>query len=86
MLISFLILSAYFFLAYRQESFVTKQQLEKVTLLAQTVASEAGAPVVNKSDLELDRLIHEVLKEDKAKIFTMFSSWALTRSFSPIRT
>ena len=68
-LVVFLILSAYFFLTYRQKSFVDKQQKEKVNLIVQTIASEAGAPVSRKSDLDLDRLIREVRREDLGKIF-----------------
>lgn len=66
--VCFLILSAYFLLALRQETFVVKQQKEKTNMIIQSIASQAGRSVVRKNDLELDRLIHEVRREDKAEL------------------
>lgn len=64
-LILFLILSAYVYLNHRQQDVVLNQERDKVLTIVRTISTEAGALVSNKRDLELDRLIREVLKGDK---------------------
>jgi serine phosphatase RsbU (regulator of sigma subunit)/anti-sigma regulatory factor (Ser/Thr protein kinase)/transposase len=69
-LVFLLILSAYFFLTFRQESLVSRQQKEKINLIVQTISSGAGGAVSQKNDLELDRLIREERREDKDGILS----------------
>ncbi|HVZ81223.1 MAG TPA: SpoIIE family protein phosphatase [bacterium] len=69
-LIFTLILLAYFLIGQRQQSQVYQQQYENVTTILQAVSAEAGIFVAHKSDLELDRLIHEVLRSDKFKVLS----------------
>lgn len=64
-MILLIIFSSYFYLAGRQQAFVVKQVQDNVATVVRTIAAEAGNWVVRKNDLELDRMIEEVLKGDK---------------------
>lgn len=69
-LVAFLIILAYFLLTSRQETFVFTQQRDKANLVVQTLAAESGAAVVRKSDLELNHLIHQVIRQDSGKVLS----------------
>ena len=69
-LIILLTATAYFYLVDKQQSFTLRQQTNNVTTLLQAIAADAGNQVVKKNDLELDRLIHDVMKQDKEKILS----------------
>lgn len=68
LLVTVLVLSTFFFLSYKQASFVARQQTEKVNLIIETIASESGPAVIGKNDLELDRMIHRVVSQDQFKV------------------
>jgi serine phosphatase RsbU (regulator of sigma subunit)/anti-sigma regulatory factor (Ser/Thr protein kinase)/transposase len=61
-LVAILFPSAYFFISYQQEAIVSKAQRDNLSLVVQTIATEAGSAVERKSDLELDKLIRDVLR------------------------
>jgi serine phosphatase RsbU (regulator of sigma subunit)/anti-sigma regulatory factor (Ser/Thr protein kinase)/transposase len=69
-LIFFLIVSAFLYLNKQQQARVYQQQRDKVVGLLQTMSAEAGALMSRKSDLELDRLIREVMGSDKDKVLS----------------
>src|SRR5580698_4986367 len=69
-LIFFLIASAFLYLNKQQQAKVYQQQRDKVVALLQTMSAEAGALMSRKSDLELDRLIREVMASDKDKVLS----------------
>ncbi len=69
-LIFFIIASAFLYLNKEQQARVFQQQKENATTILQTMASEAGIFMARKSDLELDRLIREVLHGDKDKVLS----------------
>ena len=69
-LIFFLIASAFLYLNKQQQTRVFQQQREKVVTLLQTISAEAGALMFRKSDLELDRLIREVMGSDKDNVLS----------------
>ena len=66
-LILALVLSVYFILSAGQEKIVARQQFEKVNVVIQTIATQSGNSVLLKNDLDLNRLIHDVLQSDKDK-------------------
>lgn len=68
LLVTMLILSVFFFLSYKQASFIARQQTEKVNMIIETIASESGPAVIGKNDLELDRMIHRVISQDQFNI------------------
>ncbi|MGH7739864.1 MAG: ATP-binding protein, partial [bacterium] len=63
-LIFLIILAVYFFLNFRNETFVLDQQRDKVESLTQTMAAQAGESVDRKDDLALDRLIQQIRQND----------------------
>ncbi len=69
-LIFFIIASAFFYLNKQQQARVFQQQRENVVATLQTMSSEAGIFMARKSDLELDRLIREVLRGDKDRVLS----------------
>lgn len=64
-LIVALVLPTYFLIGQRQQNQVYQQQREGVTAVLRAVSAEAGIFVSRKSDLDLYRLIQEVLRSDK---------------------
>ncbi len=70
LLVMVLVLMAYFLLSFRQEGGLIRQQREKVNMVMQAMATQSGAAVAKKNDLELDRLIRDVLRSDKDKVFS----------------
>jgi len=69
-LVLVLFLMAYVFLGRRQEAVALKQQRERVGMMIQSMAAQAGRSVARKNDLELDRLIREVRREDKSNVLS----------------
>ncbi len=70
LLVGTLVMTAYFLLNFRQENGVIRQQREKVNMVMQAMATQSGDAVTKKNDLELDRLIRDVLKSDRDNSFS----------------
>ncbi len=60
----------YFNMSQRQQNLVLRQQHENITTILQTMSTEAGNLMARKNDLELDRLIREVMGNDKDKVLS----------------
>ena len=67
-LILIIIVSVYFFLSFRNQTFIMGQQRDKIQSLTQAIAAQAGEAVSRKDDLGLDHLIRQVQQNDSAKI------------------
>lgn len=69
-LIFTLIFLAYFLIGQRQQNQVFQQQRESVTAVLRAGSAEAGLFVSRKSDLELDRLVREILRSDRFNVLS----------------
>jgi serine phosphatase RsbU (regulator of sigma subunit)/anti-sigma regulatory factor (Ser/Thr protein kinase)/transposase len=66
-LVGMLILAIFFFFITRQENLVLKHQKDKADMVVSSLASEAGAGVVQKNDLDLERKVRQLLDQDPEK-------------------
>ena len=67
-LILIIILSVYFFLNFRNQTFIIGQQRDKVQSMTQNMAAQAGEAVQRKDDLGLDHLIHQIFQNDGSHV------------------
>lgn len=60
----------YLYLSERHESSFINQQHDQITTILQTISTEAGELMARNNDLELNRMIQELIQNDKDKVLS----------------